>query len=626
MRTLLWLGLTLIGLISVQLLGLHWHQSNRAYLDIGFWGDQEFFGPNSFYAQEGEEFGLTYRWTRAHNTLLIRGFAPVRNPWLILDVGGLPASAPAPRTLRLTADQAGILDVPIQAEARRYHLLLPADALVDSALDLTLESETSRAAPDPRDVGLRLDGLALAWPDRAWVLPAWQTLLSEWVTVVVAVVIGMRLQLPRLVLACLAVALIAMLGWTATHYLLVAASWHLRVMAWSLILLALAWRALPLLQQALPGAELRPILVIAVLAIIIRLLGVSYPPFGSQDLYIHHGRLLNVHLGSLYLFDRPTEFARESTLVPPAFYMLALPFKLITLKSGVVLHTFYAIFDGLNALFVALLAVRLGTSTRAAAIAGMLIALLPIQFTAIWWGFGPQIAGQCLLVAIAALVVGEPQRSRTAWFIVGLLVCFVQLTHPGVALLGCTWLAGYTLLLWWFRAQQPELWKRWAAALAAGAFVSLLLLYGESLWLYLNGFAEAGSAAATYDNRARLIELAKGIRSSVRPLNVLAALGLLALVYVTRGPRRWLVVAWLGSSGLFLLIDVLLGLQVRYGYFTIPLVCVGVGLLLDRLVTRTRWAWIAVAGVVALTAYYGLSLWYEGIVEAVKPAMSALTH
>lgn len=151
--------------LGAHLLGLHWHQSNRAYLDIGFWGDQEFLGPNSFYAQEGEEFGLTYRWTRAHNTLLIRGFAPVRNPWLILDVGGLPASAPAPRTLRLTADQAGILDVPIQAEARRYHLLLPADALVDSALDLTLESETSRAAPDPRDVGIRLDGLALAWPD-----------------------------------------------------------------------------------------------------------------------------------------------------------------------------------------------------------------------------------------------------------------------------------------------------------------------------------------------------------------------------------------------------------------------------------------------------------------------------
>ncbi len=102
-------------------------------------------------------------------------------------------------------------------------------------------------------------------------------------------------------------------------------------------------------------------------------------------------------------------------------------------------------------------------------------------------------------------------------------------------------------------------------------------------------------------------------------------MSLIVLVRHTRRTHRWLVVAWLLSAGVFLAIDVLVGLQVRYGYFATPMVCAGLALLLDRLMDR-RWGSIAGWGITGLITFTGLILWLNGVLWAVKPAMAALTH
>jgi hypothetical protein len=626
---LLWLSLALVAVVGANLLGLRLLGGNSHHFHLGFWGDQELLAAESFYEPEKDGAGTTYRWTRAHSSLMLRGFAVAPDPWLTLSVGGLAGRSGPPRLTTIMVDQTALLAAPVEARPRDYHLMLPATALGDGKLDLDLLSATSAVPPDPRQLGLRLDALSLAWASGAWALPTWQTLLVQMATALSGAAIAWRLELPRALWAVLVVALAMLLGWMTAYDLFSAAAWHVRTLVGSLLLLALAWRGLPLLGRLMPDLsrpERRWIAAIVVLGCAVRLLGVAYPRFNSQDLDIHQRRLLDVQSGFLYLFDKPTEFGRAATLVPPAFYLLALPFKLLTPSSGLALHTWYACLDGLNALLVALLARCLGASARAAGIAAALIALLPIQFTAIWWGFGPQIAGQTLILALAVLAARERITSTSAWLLAATLWSLALLTHPGVTLLGGVWLVGYVILLWWFHRERRDLWRSWALVLVTGCLVALLLLYSPFIRLYLAGLTVGRAEALGDDNRARLIELAKGIRMSVRPLHVLALLGLITLARVTDGPRRWLVVAWLGSAGAFLVVDVVAGLQVRYGYFTIPLICAGLAWWLDRQIARTRWAWLAVAGVIGVTAYSGLPLWYQGVTSGVKPAMAALTH
>lgn len=626
---LLWLAAIFVAVLGADLLALGLRSGPQAQLDIGVWGDQEHFAPNSFHQQEeGEGGSVTYRWTRKEATIRVRGFTPLPVAWLTLVIGGLPQGAETPRVAELSLEGTGVLAVPVAAARRRYHVLAPAGTLDDGDFDLRLRSSTSHVSPDPRDVGIRFDDLVLAWPTTLPLLPHWRTLLAQWLTAVVAAAIAWRLGLPRVGLGVAVAGLIVVLAWMAAYNLFVAESWLFRSVLCSLLLLGLTSIAPRAIMRIVPGltiGQARGLTGVVVLALAVRLWGVSYPPFGSYDLYIHDPRLVRVQSGTLYLYDKPTEFAHGVTLVPPAFYMLALPLKLLLVQAGLALHTLYVVFDGLHVLFVTLLVVRLGGSTRAATIAGSLLALLPIQFTALWWGFGPQIAGQSLATALAVVAAQGRTAGRADWIAAGLLFCFILLTHPGVALLTGMTLAGYLAILL-LHHHEPHLWRRWAVVLGVAGLAAALLLYGDAIWLYITGFRQGRAAVASYDNRERLIELAKGLRSSVRPLSVLALLGLGGLLYWTNGIRRWTVLAWIGGSGVFLLVDLLWGLQVRYGYFIMPMICAGLGLLLDRLVARTRLGWLGVGGIVGITAYSGLSLWASGVLQAVKPAMSALTH
>ncbi|MDQ5854685.1 MAG: hypothetical protein M3380_21960, partial [Chloroflexota bacterium] len=484
----------------------------------------------------------------------------------------------------------------------------------------------SKVLPDPRDVGIRLDDVILRWPAGAWAFPQWPTLIVQWATVVVALVVAWRFELPRRGLVVVTAGLVLLLGWMAAHDLFVAYVWSNRVLVASLAMLALFWRPFPLLSRVLPGlgrAELRLIGLVIAAAIAIRLLGVFYPHFGSHDLIIHRWRLREVQLGYLYLFDKPSEFGQQ-TVVPPAFYLLVMPFTLLIDNSAFTLQAAYALLDGSYALLVAILVRQIGGSGRAATLAAITTATLPIQFTALWWGFGPQIAGQWLLVLLALLVERRNSTSRYAWFVAGVVLALALLTHNSALFLGGVWLAGYVLLA--SRFQPQSLWKRWGVILLASSLVATLLLYADSVGLYLGGFAR-GATETSVDESLRVVLIGKGLRSSVRPLGLMLCV-LSVVMVLRRAPTTYhlLVVAWLLSAGLFLAVDLLFGLQVRYAYFAIPVICAGFGLLLDGLMRRGRWGWLIGWSAIAITSLAGLSLWYAGVIWNIKPTLTALTH
>ncbi|MDQ5852950.1 MAG: hypothetical protein M3380_12965, partial [Chloroflexota bacterium] len=444
-----WLGAILLALLGADLLALRLHRSGSYRLDLGFWGDQEVL--TGFWEQEWDGTGASYRWTQASSALVVRGFAAVSRASLTLDIGGLPPTAPGSHVVSTEVDGVGWTTLRVMAAPRRYHLLLPPHALLDGNLDIQFRSDTSRVPPDPRAVGFRLDDLTLAWLPGSSVSPAWQTLLIQWAVVLVGMAVAWRLEAPRPVIAGLAAGLVILLSSMTAYSLFMATTWEKRLLVAGLLLMMLAWNAVPLLGRLLPGLarnELRWLAVIVVAALAVRFLGVCYPPFGSHDIHIHRGRLHHIRFGSLYLFDTPTEFGNGLTLVPPAFYLLALPFTVGSADPKGILEGLYALFDGSSPLLIALFVRQFGGSPRAVLLAAIALAGLPIQFTAVWWGFGPQIAGQWLLLLLALLVGQESVRARAGLVAAGMLFCLALLTHPGVALLGGFWLAGYVVLTW----------------------------------------------------------------------------------------------------------------------------------------------------------------------------------
>lgn len=626
-KRLIWFGILALGLILANLLALRWRPNASYHLDIGAWGDNELL--RGFWQAETDPAGKTYRWTTARSAVVVRGFAAVQHPVLEIDIGGLPPGAAEPRLVDVTIDNAHV-NVPITAQARHYHLLVPSAALQDGDLDLQLMGRAAASGGDPREVGVRLDDVRIGWSPETWALPGWRSLGAQLGLLGVWLAILWRISVTDIWLAAAGAAAVPLLAVTTAGQLLVATPWFLRVLASSLFLLMFVWNALGWLRthvaQLSSSSEARWLLLVTVVAIGLRVFAVFYPAFESHDLYIHRKRLLELQLGALELFDTPSEFAGSRTIVPPAYYLLASPLALLTRNSDVAIQGLYAFIDGASALLMGVLVRRLGGSFRAGLIAAILISVLPIQITPLWWGFGPQVVSQWLVLLLAILVVQRGVEGRAFWLVAGLVLLLVILMHPGTAILDGAALAGYVALMWWHNRNDRR-WLYWGATLLATGLLALLMLYSDVIALQLGGLTSGAAKPNRFDTATRLMLIWLGMLASLRPVGVLLALlSLAVLVRRVHGPRRWLVASWLAAAGLFLLVDIISSLQVRYAYFAIPLLCAGLALLLDSLMRRWRWGAVAGWGFVAYTSFVGLSMLFAGMFQGVKPTLMSLLH
>jgi hypothetical protein len=658
---LLALLLVLAALLAANLLSLRLHGNQHTFL-VGFRADRLFL--DGVYARETDAQGTPYRWTRAESAIVVENFAAVSRPMLTLQLGGLPPDVPSTRPVQLRVDGAPWLTLPVEKAPRRYRLLLPPGALHDGDLRLEMTSPTSRVPPDRRDVAVRLDGVALAWAAESWARPTWGALLAQAGIVAAALAAAWRLALSPRSMLLLAGGLVLLLAGITGYDPAVAATWQYNLLVASLPALLLVWAGFPRLLRLLPGserhperarAELRLLLLLTLGVLGIRLLAALYPTFDSHDWYIHEDRLFAFQHGSLLLFDKPAEFSTKIAIVPPAFYVLVAPLSLLTPNSVPTTQGLYAFLDGCAALVLALFVRQVGGSARAARLALLLLAFLPIQFTALWWGFGPQVVGQALFLLLVLFVAQYRLAGPVWWVVATVLVAALILVHNGVALLGGFWLAGYVVLVWLFARHERAHWLGWGAVAAASAVVALLLLYIDVVALQLRGVAGNERLAFTAEDIFRVKYTLGSLCASFQPLALACdqylyfperlapatvppqvgvtllsmALPLAALAFVVlraRGLHRWLVLAWLASAALFFAVDLRTGLQVRYAYFVAPLVCAGGGLLLDRLAARHRGGWALAAALVALVVLAGLGLWYTGVELAIKPSLRPLTH
>ncbi|MEI7772618.1 MAG: hypothetical protein WCI67_21690, partial [Chloroflexales bacterium] len=418
--------------------------------------------------------------------------------------------------------------------------------------------------------------------------------------------------------------------------LALAAPWLVGLACAAVAAYGLSSGLMALAPRIAPGASagfLRAALLITLAALALRLAGALYPSFFSHDLVLHSRWLFNVQLGTLAQYNRPYEFSGRLSIIPPTVYILAAPITVLG-NSRVAIQALYGMADGLTPLLTALLALRLGLSERAALVAGALIAAMPMLFTALFWGFLPQIVGQVLSLGLLAGMADDRPYRTTGWLLAGMLTVMAFLIHTGVLLLIGVCLGLYVLLGTRVLRAEPWRWRMWGAVLIGASLCGLLLQYIDAARPMLGGIlagppAPVGGvdrAAAAGGEAARLSQIWVGLQASFAPLPVpLVGLGLAYLIWRTHGHRRLLSVAWVGSTLLFFGVDLLTGLQVRYGYFIAPLACVGVAALTERIESRPagRLATLALVGLVVAA---GVSLWVSGAFFGVRPSVNPLTH
>jgi hypothetical protein len=626
---LLWLVLALPLLIVTNLLSLALYGGDY---QVQMGAGQDKLLLENFHNTEQDTQGISYRWSRGESWMVFEGFAAASRGYLLLESGGLPSAIPAPRAVQLQADGVEWMTLDVAREPRRYTLLLPPHALRDGNLEIALHTEEARVPPDTRRLGVRVDSLALGWFPAVQPFPNWRMLFVQWGLVGCAVLLAYRLHASRWRLAVVALVSILALAWMSGSNLLIASIWQHRLLITALAVLVVVWASWSLLCRLFPAqtahAEVRWLWVIALLAIGIRMVPVLYPPFDSHDWYIHRKRIIDFLSGGFIIYDKPAEFSKKLTIVPPAPYLLYAPAMFFTKNPVVAMQWVYTFIDSFTTLLVGVLVRTLGGSIRASRLAALMVAFFPLNLTALWWGFGPQVIGQFLMVLLALFVAQEQLRSRFVWLVAGVVVSLLLLSHMGSGILGGAFLAGYVLLVWVFQRERRLHWQGWGMVLLVCGVLVLALLYSRVLELQLQGLSSNSRLGWDEDDLFRVPWTLASLYPSFKPLGVaLPLLGLFWLARAVRGLHRWLVGAWLGSAGFFFLVDLAFGLQVRYAYFLVPLVAAGCAMLLDRFIQRRQIVgWVVTVCLLGLVVVAGWLLWYAGVFLAVKPSLRGLTH
>ncbi len=594
--------------------------------------------------------GGTYRWTSGSSTIHLpqvgMPLALARPPHLVLTLSlgpslpGQAASSFAP-----TCNGVAYGSIAVDTRPRRYHLLLPAGALDSGSVSLTLPSDTATVPPDPRPVGLRVEGLTLHTLAAPVVVIA---PLAAGGQVVLLGMVGLllaRLAMPlrsSSVLVVVAAGLLVLLQ----HYSLLAYPYLVRLGVACALLVLLTYGLLPLAERhaarfAAP-ATVRLVWGIMLLGCAIRLTGSLYPLFAPYDLSHNVERLIKTIAGTLVVTSRSIEFRNGITVYPPGPYLFLLPGNLLGIAPAMLVQGGIAIVDGVGVLTSAALARALGTSNRAALLCALLYAAIPINLTALWWGHTAQIFGQALMppLAVVLLLLFGQARAQPAspplppWWrdsaalLSGLLLSVAMLSHIGVTIVAVGWLGLVGALLLLRRTLPGRLWWRFFGVVVGACLASLLLIYSAVALLKLQQLFVVGEKVMTSDYVPAYGLIWRGFRIAFHRLGFVMLLPGLLLLCSRRLPPGGIeiMLGWLGAVLVFLAIEVMSALQVRYIYFLTPLACIAIALLLDRLAARSRIARLAAWVVGVLLLAQGSIYWYTGTFEDVMMSVSPLVR
>jgi toxin CptA len=627
-----WLALALILALALPLLWFSLVAAPAIRVEVGMRGDDTYL---SGFNEPEKNSTETFRWTGGAAELRLPNLSSRYQELRIHAHGWRPAAVASP-IVQLDLAGRPWAGIQTQRDLRIYRVWLPRDA-TSPTIDIGFVTPVYSTPNDDRELGIGLDWLELHELDRSAGPTFWQFGGQ-------AVLLGLALLLLGLLalpwgwaVATAALLAGALIGANLRQPLWVSAALGGWLIAMVLILVATLLLAPPLKRRLSPWMsswQASTAWALLAGALALRLLGATHPLFDIHDIGFHHIWLDQATLGNLYIFSTPSEFQNRPTFNPPVGYVLMMPLQLLLPSERLTLQAGLALGDTLGCLFLLLLARELGLRPRAGLLALALYLALPINLTILWWGFATNVlaqsAGLALLWALLQLA-RRPARLELATFAV---ICVLSLLMHVGALVLIVALLSASLVFGWAR-----LAARARTAIVGGLVLAITL----TMLFYFSAvidplLARPASAAAPLslaDTFARswaaraikLAYVAQGLALGFLPLPLaLAPLGVSQLLR-ERSPNplgRPLVVAWLLISLLFMSVYFGLGLLVRYIYFATPLICLALGVLLDRL--WQHGGRLATLVLVLLVVASGVALWVSGVLLGVKPSLLPLTQ
>jgi hypothetical protein len=556
-----------------------------------------------------------FRWTTAEAEYQID--APGPGPLVVTLHLGAPPPTGGAKALQLHVP-GQIIDLPLAQQPRSYYVLTTATVDLAPTYPIRITSATTTVPPDPRPIGMRFEGLELSLASGPR-LPALALILAEGCLLILTAALAARLGSP----------------WFVTGILLLALSGGMLAICWLaptiattfLTRLAYAALALGLITFSFLGraeqhantwgvtpAFLRIATAIVLLACSIRLIGALYPLYQAHDLPLNLERLLRTIGGTLISTNRSYEFRSGVTIFPPGPYLALLPALLSGVSPLLLVQGGNALVDGVAGLAVIVLTRTIGLSQRAACLAGLVYAAMPVMLTSLYWGHNAQVFGQALMAPVAlALLYGIRRPGAHGFTIAALLLTFAFLSHIGVTIVAIAWLGLAWLLLGARKTINTRMWLNLTIALGLAGLAGLVLVYGPALALKLEqtnavGERVLGERYASYG----LIWSAYRISFYQLGLPILP-IGLILLRRQNLRPGA----SELGLAGIitalcFCGVELLTGLQVRYFVFLAPIACILMAYTLDRLASHGRIGMLLAGGLTLVMLIQGCISWYNG--------------
>ena len=143
--------------------------------------------------------------------------------------------------------------------------------------------------------------------------------------------------------------------------------------------------------------------------LLLRLWGIRAPSFEGHDYAIHLRRLSDFRTGIWTMSAHPYEFGRRQSVILPLFYRVSDALAEV-LGTHLAMHLMIVCAETSIALLVWLLLKRVSFPPRAALLGALLVLLLPLSSSVLYWAFMQQISAHVLTFAIAYLPLGGRQN------------------------------------------------------------------------------------------------------------------------------------------------------------------------------------------------------------------------
>jgi hypothetical protein len=413
---------------------------------------------------------------------------------------------------------------------------------------------------------------------------------------------------------------------------------------WALIMVVLA--DVPLRRVWSFGRERRWVLSIFGLTLALHLLGLLHPQTDTTvnkivDLGFHLHRFEALwDLGLWWDKIASGEWGGRETYYPPVTYLLMGPFNLLIPDRRLLLLLWMTTFEASRVLLMFYLVKKVTGQGRAAIIAALFMAILPVNTLSLAWGQVANLMGEWFILAALCLVAvkWDTLRRPLTFGLLTLALFLSFLVHPGeVVVSGVVFLAAGIVL--WLRRES----RKQATVMLAAFLLAVALAIGSYHWVTMRDMvpqaldslnnkvqgkpeftAKKDDIHAFYvggsvgDPRLGLVrrqgvdtvgELItgglKGFWSEARVYYAVFPLLMLpwGLWWLWRSSRQretgqeeqanraarrlfWIGLVWVGTTVVFALVGLLLNLYVRYSLFLLPIVALCAGLFLDRLWAR----------------------------------------